>query len=185
MKRNPELLDRNRATLLVVDIQEKILSVMTNPEEVVAESVKLIKGFQLLDCPIFITEQYPKGLGPTVKEVKDAIGETGIPEKMTFSCCGAPDLLTQIRQAKRDQIILCGIETHVCVWQTAMDLLINRFSVTVVRDAVSSRKESDYKTALTRMRMKGISVSSTEMVLFELLQSAEAEAFKDISKLIK
>ena len=185
MSRNLLLLDQTRAGLLVVDIQEKILAVMENPKQVVENAVKLIKGFQILERPIYVTEQYPEGLGSTVDPVKKALGEYEAMEKLTFSCCGIDDFSHTIRSQKIDQLVVCGIEAHVCVWQTAMDLLADRFHVSVVRDATSSRKAEDGKSALAQMESQGVHVTTTEMVLFELLRKAGTDHFKKISKLIK
>lgn len=185
MPRNPILLDRNRAGLLVIDIQKKILAVMAEPEKVVENAVRLIKGFKILKCSIFITEQYPEGIGKTVTQIKRALGSVEIPEKLTFSCCGIEGLTRSIRKQKIDQLILCGIESHVCVWQTAMDLVFDGFQVSVVRDAISSRNNEDYEAALHRMVVHDIEVSTTEMVLFELLKEAGTAEFKKMAKLIK
>lgn len=185
MSRNPILLDRKRAALFVVDIQTKILAVMAQPELVVENTVKLIKGFKILELPIFATEQYPEGIGKTVAPIKRNLKGIEIRQKLTFSCCGIDGLIHSIRSQKIDQIVLCGIESHVCVWQTAMDLLHEGFSVFVVRDALSSRSETDYEAALSRMAYQGIGVTTTEMVLFELLYEAGTDEFTKVSKLIK
>lgn len=185
MSRHPVLLDRKRAGLLVVDIQEKMLAVMAEPERVVENSVKLIKGFKILACPIFVTEQYPDGIGKTVDPIAKVLEDIEIPDKLSFSCCGIEGLTHSFRSKKIDQVVLCGIESHVCVWQTAMDLLHEEFSVVVARDAISSRKEIDCETTLRRMTAQGIHVATTEMVLFELLEKAGTDEFKKLSKLIK
>ena len=165
MPRNPILLDRNRAGLLVIDIQKKILAVMAEPEKVVENAVRLIKGFKILKCPIFITEQYPEGIGKTVTQIKRALGSVEIPEKLTFSCCGIEGLTRSIRKQKIDQF--------------------DGFQVSVVRDALSSRNNEDYEAALNRMVVHDIEVSTTEMVLFELLKEAGTADFKKMAKLIK
>ena len=185
MSRHPLLLDRGRSGLLVVDIQEKILAVMADPERVVENTIKLIQGCTILEVPVFVTEQYPDGLGQTVAPVKEAVGEVEMRGKLSFSCCGIEGLSRSLRSQKVEQVVVCGIESHVCVWQTAMDLIHEDFLVYVVRDAVSSRKEVDCETALDRMAFHGIGVTTTEMVLFELLEKAGTEAFKQVAKLIK
>jgi len=185
MIKNISLLDKSRTGLLVVDIQDKILKAMARPDEVVENTIKLIKGFKILNCPIFVTEQYPEGLGGTVKAIKKFIDDIEIYEKSTFSCCGIDNLVNKFRSSKIDQIVLCGIEAHVCVWQTAMDLIYENFSVSVVRDAVCSRKDSDMNTAVDRMAVAGINITTTEMVLFELLERIDVDEFKPILKLIK
>ena len=185
MSRNPILLDRNRVGLLVIDIQQKLLKVMAHQDQVVENTVKLIKGFKIFQRPIFITEQYPEGIGKTVTPIKKVLGEVEIQQKLTFSCCGIEGLVHSFRSEKVDQLVLCGIETHICVWQTAMDLLDQGFRVSVVKDAVSSRKDMDYETALSRMILHGIDVVTTEMVLFEILERAGIDEFKEVAKLIK
>ncbi len=185
MERNPVLLQRDRTGLLIVDIQEKILNVMAEPDKVVENTIKLIKGAKHLNIPIFITEQYPQGLGKTVQSIEALLQDVKFHEKITFSCCGLKDLVEELRKEKCEQIILCGIESHVCVWQTAMDLLHFGFSVYLVSDAVSSRKDSDLLTACQRMALEGVRLSTTEMVLFELLERAGTEPFKTVSKLIR
>jgi isochorismate hydrolase len=185
MKAQSSLLDRNRAGLLVIDIQEKLLAVMSEPKRVVENTVKLIQGFQRLDLPIHVTEQYPQGIGPTVLEILNALDQIVPQQKLSFSCCGIEHFIQSLQSQKRDQWILCGIETHVCVWQTSVDLLEHGFQIHVVSDAVSSRNPSESQLALDRMRMRGIQVTSTEMVLFELLRTVDTPEFKDIHKLIK
>ena len=185
MHRHPDILDRKRCGLLVVDIQEKILAVMNDPERVVAITIKLIEGFKILNLPVVVTEQYPEGIGPTVDPIKKALGDVAMSKKMTFSCCGIEDFTRTFREKDVDQVVVCGIESHVCVWQTAMDLLNEGFLVHVVRDAVSSRKIEDMNSALLRMTSNGIQISTSEMVLFELLEQAGTDEFKRMMKLIK
>jgi len=185
MSRNPYLVSQNRAALLVVDIQEKILAVMSDPDRVVKNSVKIIKGFHTLERPIFVTEQYPEALGSTVEKVHKALKKTDIQVKNTFSCCGITDLVLSLRKQKIDQVVLCGIETHVCVLQTAFDLMHAGFSVFVCQDAVSSRKEMDYQAALQRMAQGGVFITTTESVLLEMVENIESKSFKPILKLIK
>ena len=185
MSRHPSILDRTRTGLLVIDIQEKICAAMAHPDRVVENSVRLVKGFTILNLPIFVTEQYPKGIGATVPKLKKVLKEIKIIEKTSFSCCGIQGFIGSIRSEKIDQLVLCGIESHVCVLQTAMDLKHEGFMVSVVADALSSRKDSDHDIAMLSMRSHGINVTTTEMVLFELLKTVEDKAFKDVHKLIK
>lgn len=185
MSRHPMLLEKKRTGLLVIDIQEKILAVMDQPERVVENTVKLIKGFKILQLPIFVTEQYPQGLGETVAPIKEVLGEVEIKEKLSFSCCGIEGFTRSLRSQKIDQVVLCGIENHVCIWQTAMDLVHEDFVVAVVRDGVSSRNTIDCEAALNRMIYQGINVTTTEMVFFELLREAGTDEFKEVAELIK
>lgn len=183
--RHPKILEKEKTALLVVDIQERIINVMREPQEVIANTIKLIKGCNLLGVPVFYTEQYPKGLGPTVKEILDELRNAQYADKMSFSCSGAGELFAELKLKNISQVVLCGIESHVCVQQTAMDLIANEFQVNLPADAVSSRKEKDYWIALDRMRSHGVEVTTTESVLFELLTVCGTDVFKQVSKLVK
>ncbi len=185
MKRHQTILQKESTGLLIIDIQEQINAVMKYGAIVIDNVVKLIKGFRVLKLPIFITEQYRKGLGPTEAKLLVELDQPDIVEKLTFSCCGSAQLMTRLQGKNIRQIILCGIETHVCVLQTALDLLANDYQVHLVRDAVSSRKKMDHKTAIERMRQAGIIITTTESVLFELLVEAKTQVFKDISQIVK
>ena len=185
IKRNPKILSTGSTALLIIDIQEKILAVMQNPEMVVANTIKLIKGFKVLRLPIFYTEQYPKGLGSTAIQIANELeGLTPI-QKMSFSCFGADDLFKRLSDNNVSQVVVAGIESHVCVQQTVLDLLANNLQVNLAADAVSSRKEIDYKMALERMRNNGAEITTSEAVLFELLNVCGTEEFKAISKIVK
>lgn len=185
MPRHNTILLPDSAGLLIIDIQERINAVMKYREKVIENTVRLIKGSNILNVPIFITEQYRKGLGPTEQPILEALTQPGIIEKMSFSCCAVKPLMEQLRSNNVQQIVVCGIETHVCVLQTALDLLSEGFQVHLVRDAVSSRKKLDHKTAINRMHRAGIIVTTTESVLFELLEKAGTPEFKQISQLVK
>jgi len=185
MKRHNTILQKETTGLLIIDIQERINSVMKYRETVVENTVKLIKGFKTLNVPIFITEQYRKGLGPTESQILDKLDESTIVEKLTFSCCGSFELMKQLKDKNIKQLVICGIETHVCVQQTALDLLANDYQVYLIRDAVSSRKKIDHKTAIERMRNQGVIVTTAESVLFELLVEAKTPEFKEISQIVK
>jgi len=185
MKRHPQILDRKHTALLIVDVQEKINAVMMHGKLVVDSILKLIKACQTLNVPIFITEQYPKGLGPTEPQILQALQGQSPLQKITFSCCGSQELLEQINSQKIKQVIVTGIESHVCVQQTALDLLAQEIQVHIPKDAVSSRKELDYQTAMERMSNAGVVLTSVEAALFELLQEAGTPEFKEVVKLIK
>ncbi len=185
MNRHPEILNRDQTALLIVDVQQKINAVMLHGDAVVENIVRLIKACQILNVPIFITEQYPKGLGPTETKILQALeGKTPI-QKMTFSCCGTGEFVQQLSNNHIRQVIVTGIESHVCVQQTALDLLAHGIQVHVPKDAISSRKELDYQTALERMSKSSIVITTVETALFELLQEAGTPEFKKISELIK
>ena len=180
-------LEANETALVVIDIQEKLLAAM--PKDIAANLVKntsiLLHTANEFNMPIIMTEQYPKGLGQTVPEIKELTkGITSI-EKMSFSCCGDNNFLKAIDDTKAQNLILCGMETHICVYQTAADLLRTGFQVNVVADAVSSRTLENKQFALEKMAAKGANLCTVEMLLFELLKTAEHPRFREIAKLIK
>jgi nicotinamidase-related amidase len=185
MIKHTKLINRKKSALLVIDIQEKILPVIFQCDRVVENSIKLIKGFKSLGLPVYYTEQYPKGLGSTLLQVKEALEDARAIEKMSFSCCGAPGLFEELQNKKIEQVVLCGVEAHVCVLQTALDLAANGFQVHIAADAVSSRREFDFNIALNRMQSNSAQVSLTESVLFELLEVCGTDQFKFVSKLVK
>ncbi|MCJ7554532.1 MAG: hydrolase [Ignavibacteriaceae bacterium] len=185
MKRNPIILKKETTALLIIDLQERILPVIKNYEMVLENTIKLIKGFKILQLPIYFTEQYPKGLGPTSKKVLDELEGYSAIQKMSFSCSGAEDLFDELHKKKLSQIVVCGVESHVCVQQTVLDLIANNFQVNLAADAVSSRKEIDYTTALQRMLTLGAEITTTESILFELLEVCGTPEFKEVSKIVK
>jgi nicotinamidase-related amidase len=174
-----------QTAVVVVDIQERLLPHIDNHRQVLARSLRLLRGLRLLDIPLLVTEQYPKGLGPTVEELKKVLPDEEILEKISFSCCGAPDFMARLSALKRPNIVLAGIETHVCVLQTALDLLAAGYTPVVVADCVSSRQAEDRSIALDRMRSEGCIVTSSESLLFELCRRADSPPFKQISRLVK
>jgi nicotinamidase-related amidase len=168
-------LDRNTSILVIIDVQERLMPVIANREQVEANIVRLIRGCQILGIPILITEQ--KSLYQTVKPLREALGDGYAPiEKSCFS---------GYRPLDRKQVIVAGVETHVCVYQTVSDLLANGHEVTIVADAVSSRTLENKEIALRRMTSDGARLSSTEMVLFELTVASGTDEFRAISKLVK
>jgi nicotinamidase-related amidase len=178
-------LTRAKAGLVVVDVQERLLPAIFEQQRVVQNTVLLIQGAAILQVPIFATEQYRKGLGPTVPEVAAAIPGFAPLEKLAFSACGADGFIPALKQKEVSEAILCGIEAHVCVTQTCLDLLEEGFGVFVAADAVSSRTAENYRIGLDRMRVAGAVVVSTEMALFELLERAGTDEFKQILNLVK
>ncbi|HEX9973780.1 MAG TPA: hydrolase, partial [bacterium] len=183
--RHATILQKKTTGLLIIDIQQRINAVMKYRKRVVENVLKLIKGFQILNLPIFITEQYRKGLGPTEQPILDILNQPAIVEKIHFSCCAAAPLMDQIRQKNIQQIVICGIETHVCVLQTSLDLLAEGFQVHLALDAVSSRKKLDHEMAIDRLMQAGVIPTTIESALFELLIRADSAEFKQISQLIK
>ena len=185
VKRFSKLLNPEKTALLIIDIQERILPVISNYQRVVENTLKLIKGFKVIGLPIYYTEQYPKGLGQTVSSISEELGKLKPFDKMSFSCSGAGNLFEEFETKNLTQIVVCGIESHVCVQQTVLDLIENGFQVNLAADAVSSRKEIDYNTALDRMRHHGAEVTTTESILFELLNVCGTPQFRDISRIVK
>lgn len=178
-------LDKDKAVLVIVDIQERLADVMSERQRVVDNCLHLIEICRLFHIPVFLNEQYPKGLGPTVKEIKKALSPYEPIEKMTFSCCGQPDFLGKLASVNRKKVILCGMETHVCVLQTCIGILKGGYNVHVVKDAICSRTTDNFKTAIEFMRDAGAVITSTETVLFQLLEKAGTEEFKIMAKRIK
>jgi len=176
---------RSQAGLLVVDIQERLLPAIFEKEQVVQNSVRMIKGAAVLGLPVLATEQYRKGLGATVPEVAGAIAGFAPFEKLVFSALGAAALGPALKAKNVRDVILCGIEAHVCVSQTALDFLAMDYRVFAVADAVSSRTAENARTGIERMRGAGAVIVSTEMVLFELLEKAGTDEFKQILALVK
>jgi nicotinamidase-related amidase len=176
----PDRLRRSTTGLLVIDIQEKLLPAMWEADRVVANARRLIAGAQFLGLPLWVTEQYRRGLGPTVPAIAEAVPGFAPLEKLTFSACGAPGIESALAASGIREVLLCGIEAHVCVCQTALDLLAAGRRVFVVADATSSRVPANHQCALDRLRGAGVVVVSTEMALFELLERAGTEEFKRI-----
>ncbi|MBK9329561.1 MAG: hydrolase [Sphingobacteriales bacterium] len=178
------LLKRENTALLVVDVQERLMPVIDNSEQVIANVNRLIKGMEVLKVPVIITEQYPKGLGNTSKEV-ELPANAHIIEKMCFSCMLSAPVTMQVQHLNANSLLLCGVESHICVFKTALDALKLGFEVHVIADAVSSRTADNKGIALERLRQAGAFIVSTEMVMFQLLDEAGTDEFKAISKLIK
>ncbi len=171
--------------LLVIDVQVKLAHLMYGKEEFVENLRKVIKGAQVLGIPIIWTEQNPRGLGPTIPEIKELLPDNRPITKFSFSCCGEGDFMEELRRQNRKQILITGIEAHICVYQTAMDLLGLGYEVEVVADAVSSRVAGNKRIGLEKVRDGGGRLTSTETAIFELLRVAEGERFKEILQIMK
>lgn len=185
IKRHESTLTRSSSLIVVIDVQEKLLPAITKTDSLIVGIVTLLKGAQILDIPVIYTEQYPKGLGKTDERILSELSGATRIEKVTFSSVGERMFIDTLEQFKKTNICIVGIETHVCVTQTALDLASQNFHVTIAADAVSSRKESDKAIALARMRAAGIAVSSVESILFEMLGMCGTPEFKEILKIIK
>lgn len=180
------MLTLDNTALIVIDVQGKLAQLMYQKEILFANLHRMIKGAQILEIPIVWTEQVPDKLGQTTPEIHRLLIETTQPiSKASFSCCGHQPFMEQLRPLNRRQILLSGIETHICVYQTAIDLLEQNYEVEVVTDAVSSRSTENRQVGLMRMQEAGARLTTTEMALFELMRTAEGPKFKAIAKLVK
>jgi nicotinamidase-related amidase len=172
--------------LLIIDIQEKLFKAMHEKEVLETNLVKLIKGMQLFNIPVVVTEQNPAGLGPTIPAISSLVPDMNPMKKFAFSCSRESDfadIMSELRKQNRFQIIIAGIEAHICVYQTAMDL--RSHDIQVVTDCVSSRTRDNRDIAIRRMETEGIRMTTTEMILFELLGTASSDIFKNISSIVK
>jgi nicotinamidase-related amidase len=185
--KNRFFLERDKAVLAVIDVQERLCVAMD--DKVLRQLTKnigiLLESAAVLNIPVLVTEQYVKGLGATLPELKEK--STGAPcyEKMTFSCCGSAEFIDKLKATGRRQIIITGMESHVCVLQTVIDLRDAGFDVHVVKDAVMSRSKQNWLTAIEIMTIAGAVPTCTESVVFQLLKVAGTEEFKKLSKLVK
>ncbi len=179
------MLTTANSVLIVVDVQGRLAQLMHDKENLFANIGRMIKGAQLLGVPILWTEQYPEGLGATIPELAQLMAESQPLVKDTFSCCGDNKFAGALKSTGRRQVLLTGIETHVCVYQTARDLLADGFGVELIADAVSSRTAANKELGIARMKDLGAGVMSTEMALFELLQVAKGDKFKEVLRIVK
>jgi nicotinamidase-related amidase len=179
-------LPREKTVLVVVDVQERLVPAME--VQVVQRTIKnigrLVEGCAVLGVPVLVTEQYPKGLGRTVRNLSAALAQ-GVVEKTTFSCCGEPAFLSALEEKGARRILLAGMEAHVCVYQTLLDLIHRGYPVHLVGDAVCSRHKKDYLAAMENARSAGATVTTTEMALFQMLYRSGTPEFKAVSALVK
>jgi len=171
--------------LLVIDVQSRLLPVMHEPQTLLENLIKAVKGFQLLEIPLLLTEQYPKGLGPTVPELYTLLSSLKPIEKNSFSCCNEEKFLTELHRLSRQQIVVCGIEAHICVYQTCLDLKNRGYEVFLLTDAIASRKRSDRELTLRILEKEGINLTGIEMTFFTLLETCRHPRFKEIAAIIK
>ncbi|MCF7955730.1 MAG: hydrolase [Phycisphaerae bacterium] len=179
------MLEVDKTCLVVVDVQGKLAELMWEKESLFKNIEILVKSANILGIPIIWCQQYPKALGETIEQVAQHLTDISPCDKMSFSCCGNEEFADKLHAAGRRQVLLCGIEAHICVYQTAMDLLDMDYDVQVVGDAVSSRTQENKAAALSRIKWEGAAITTTEMALFELLGTAEHEKFREIAKLVK
>ena len=178
-------IQRGDTAAVVVDVQERLFPHIYQHGQLEHSMRTLIRGLQILGMPIVLTEQYPKGLGSTIPGIRELLPDNGIIEKMTFSCCGSDDFLRTLYGLGRDNVILMGIEAHVCIMQTALDLLESGYAPVVVEDCVSSRFLHNKEIAIARLRDEGAIITTCESLLFELCVEAGTPEFKQISQLVK
>lgn len=176
---------KDQTIAVVIDIQERLFPVMYKKVGFLGKTKKLIQGLEELSVPIIVTEQYPKGLGETITEISTLIDGFLPIEKSTFSCYDSPVFIDALKKENAPNVILCGIESHVCLLQTAIDLKAAGYLPIVVADCTTSRNELDKLYALDRFRYEGILITSCESILFELTQNSKSEHFKAISKIVK
>ncbi|HIP29626.1 MAG TPA: hydrolase [Sulfurospirillum arcachonense] len=178
-------IEPNKTQALVIDIQEKLFPHINNNEQLLQNTVTLIKGLKLLEIPFILNEQYPKGLGHTVEPIKELLKDEIAYEKVTFSCCQTEATMHAIKNKNKKFVIVFGVEAHVCVLQSVLDLLEAGFTPVLVTDCIDSRNSNDKRVAIERMTQAGAIPTTYESLLFELCASAKNKVFKEISNLIK
>jgi nicotinamidase-related amidase len=181
----PKVLTTDNTVLVLIDFQERLFPVMHEKDKLLRNVLKLIEGAKVLEIPIVLTEQYPKGLGPTLPEIKELLPEIKPVEKVCFNCCDEGAFGKSLEALKRRQVLIAGIEAHICVYQTAMALLRDGYEVQVVGDCVSSREPENKIVSLLKMGAAGVGPTTVEMALFELLKVASGDKFKKISNIVK
>jgi len=185
MKRHPNILNVEDTVILVIDVQEAFRKFIPDIDELSANIVKLIKAAAILNLPVIITEQYPKGLGRTIEEISSVSMNHQLFEKDCFSCCGSGEFSKALSKLSKKQVIVSGIEAHVCVNQTVHDLLLGGYQPHIVTDAVSSRFAHNKKIGIKKMIGSGAIPSTLEMCLFEMLVNSGTDSFKSVQKLVK
>lgn len=175
----------DNTVLLVIDVQGKLAQLMYEKDELFSSLQTIVKGMKIFEVPIILMEQIPQKLGPTINEVSDLLPGTEPIAKHTFSCCNNEEFMAQFDALGRNQVLLTGIETHICVYQTGIDLLKAKYDVQVVADCVSSRTKQNKDIGIDRLKQAGASVTSMEMIFFELMKAAEGDKFRQIVKIIK
>lgn len=179
------MISRSAAVLIIIDIQGNLFQVMQDKGNLLGNAVKVIKGAKIFNLPIIVTEQIPEKLGQTIPALAQELSGSETIGKESFSCWGNNKFQEKLEAFSRREAIIMGIESHVCVYQTAIDLIDNGYNVHVVADAVSSRTKENSAIGIGAMKSAGTHITSTEMVLFELLRSAGDAKFKDIYKIVK
>jgi nicotinamidase-related amidase len=184
-KEKGKMISRAAAVLVIIDIQGNLAQAMFDKENLFANTTKLIKGFKILNLPVIVTEQIPQKLGQTIAQVSAELDGIIPIAKESFSCCDEINFKESLERLNRRHVVLLGIETHVCVYQTALDLIAGNYDVHLVADAVSSRTPENRQIGIDAMKSAGAHITSTEMVLFELLRTAADPQAKELFKIIK
>jgi nicotinamidase-related amidase len=179
------LLTSENTVLTIIDVQGKLAQIMYDKNSLFANLQRIIRGAQTLNIPILWAEQIPEKLGPTVPEISNLLADQQPITKASFSCCGEERFIKKLKTLNRKQILIAGIEAHVCVYQTVMDLLASGYEIHVLADAVSSRTLANKEVGLNIMQESGAKIQSVEMVLFELLKRAEGDNFREIIRIVK
>jgi len=185
MSSAPLLIDADRSCLMIIDVQEALAPTMFDPRQVYRGCGLLMRAATRLGLPLLVTEQYPKGLGRTVGELLELAPEGAVMDKLHFSCAADPAIRARVEQIGRPRLVLAGIESHICVLQTALGFKQAGFEPVVVADACASRAEGNYQAALSRLAAAGVTIATVEMVLFEWLHRAGTPEFKELSRLIR
>jgi nicotinamidase-related amidase len=184
--RHQNTLELSQTVFAITDMQEGFRAAISDFTEIAVRIARVVRALRLLNVPLIVTEQYPKGLGQTASEIKAVLSESlGVIEKTCFSSCGAPPFEAELERTGARQVLICGIEAHICVNQTVHDLLARGFQVHLLTDCITSRAARDKEVALAKMQQSGAHPSTTEMALFELLRDARHEQFKAVQRLVK
>jgi nicotinamidase-related amidase len=184
-KRHPSILERRGTIAVMIDLQEKLVGAMIRRYDILARASFLIEAMRLLGIPLLVTEQYPKGLGPTDRRLAGLLDEALFFEKLSFSAICDERFVAWIEEHRPTRVLLFGVETHVCVAQTALDLVARGIGVTIAADAVASRRDEDHRIALERLRTSGVVIGTAESAVFELLREAGTPEFKSVLKLVR
>ena len=180
------LLSKEGSVLIIFEMQERLLPAVHEHKEVLKNVRNMVRSARILGIPIILTEQYPKGLGPTVPELMEVLGEDVEPvEKLSFSAFGSDEFRSRLKDLDAKTLMLCGLETHICINQTAHDALQEGYRVHVLKDATSSRTKKNKKAGLKKMQHSGVVITTTEMALYELMEVAKTDEFNDILKVLK
>ncbi|MDO4546306.1 MAG: hydrolase [Bacillota bacterium] len=179
------LLTKENTAFVVIDFQEKLMPAMSYKEELEEKMVRLAKGMKVLGIPTIVTQQYTRGIGETIPSIAEALGDFTPIDKTTFSCLANQEFKKQLEETGKKNIVVCGIEAHICVQQTALQLLEEGYTVYIAVDCISSRNQDDMLWSVTRMGEAGAVITTYEAILYELLRDSKAEEFKAISAIVK